>query len=76
MNLRFSFEVGEMVRIKSGPFQAFTGRVEEVDRNSGKLKVGVDIWGKPRNDASLMRRLKTAFDPGNVFAPGRFVAGI
>ena len=42
----------------------------------GKLKVRVDIWGKPRNDASLMRRLKTAFDPGNVFAPGRFVAGI
>jgi transcription termination/antitermination protein NusG len=46
MKPRFSFEVGEMVRIKSGPFQAFTGRVEEVDHNEWKLKVRVSILGR------------------------------
>lgn len=46
MKPRFSFEVGEMVRIKSGPFQAFTGRVEEVDHNAWKLKVRVSIFGR------------------------------
>ena len=55
MNPSFSFEVGEMVRIKSGPFQAFTGRVEAVDQNSGKLKVGVSIFG--RNEAIELKFL-------------------
>ena len=45
MSPRFTFEVAEMVRIKSGPFQAFTGRVEEVDQNASKLKVRVSIFG-------------------------------
>lgn len=41
-----SFEAGEMVRIKSGPFQAFTGRVEEVDDIGSTLKVLVAIFGR------------------------------
>ena len=40
------------------------------------LKRVVNIWGPARNDAALMRRVKNAFDPENVFVPGRFVAGI
>jgi glycolate oxidase FAD binding subunit len=40
------------------------------------LKRVVNVWGPVRNDAALMRRVKNAFDPENVFAPGRFVAGI
>ncbi len=43
---RFNFDVGEMVRIKSGPFQAFTGRVRGVDYNRRKLKVLVSIFGR------------------------------
>jgi glycolate oxidase FAD binding subunit len=35
------------------------------------LKRRVNIWGPPRPDFALQRRLKSAFDPQNLFAPGR-----
>lgn len=35
------------------------------------LKRLVSIFGPPRPDLSAMRRVKFAFDPHNVFAPGR-----
>lgn len=38
------------------------------------LKRAINIWGPPRPDFELMRRLKSAFDPENLFSPGRFVA--
>jgi glycolate oxidase FAD binding subunit len=41
-----------------------------------KLKRRVNIWGPAREDADLMRRVKNAFDPHDIFAPGRFAAGI
>jgi glycolate oxidase FAD binding subunit len=41
-----------------------------------ELKRIVNVWGPVRKDAELMRRVKTAFDPQNIFAPGRFVASI
>ena len=41
-----------------------------------QLKRVVNVWGPSRKDAELMRRVKTAFDPQNIFAPGRFVSGI
>ena len=34
------------------------------------------VWGSKRADFSLMQRVKQAFDPHNIFAPGRFVGGI
>jgi len=37
------------------------------------LKSSVNIWGPTRPDSALMRRLKSAFDPQNIFAPGRFL---
>lgn len=46
MKSKFSFEVGETVRIKSGAFQAFTGSVEEVDNSKWTLKVLVSIFGR------------------------------
>ena len=36
------------------------------------LKRRVNIWGPPRPGLALQRRLKFAFDPQNLFAPGRF----
>ena len=40
-------KVGDMVRIRTGPFQAFTGRIEEVDELLAMLKVKVEIFGRP-----------------------------
>jgi len=31
------------------------------------------VWGVPRDDVRLMRRVKEVFDPRDVFNPGRFV---
>jgi transcriptional antiterminator NusG len=46
MRSRFSYSVGEMVRIKVGPFQNFTGRIEEVDQARATLKVIVKIFAR------------------------------
>lgn len=35
-----------------------------------------DVWGPPRPDFSLMRRVKNTFDPHNLLSPGRFAGGI
>jgi FAD/FMN-containing dehydrogenase len=35
------------------------------------LKRRVNVFGPERADVSAMRRLKSAFDPRNIFAPGR-----
>jgi transcriptional antiterminator NusG len=40
------FEPGETVKINDGPFLNFSGVVEEVDPNRGKLKVSVAIFGR------------------------------
>lgn len=41
-----SFTVGENVRIVEGPFDSFTGQVEEVNMEKGKLRVMVGIFGR------------------------------
>ena len=46
MTARFSFVNGERVRIKVGPFQNFTGRIEEVDNDKATLKIKVEIFGR------------------------------
>jgi transcriptional antiterminator NusG len=43
---KVSFEVGETVKINDGPFLNFTGVIEEVEPEKGKLKVTVDIFGR------------------------------
>ncbi len=43
---KFSFEPGEMVRIKEGPFADFNGTVEDVNYEKNKLKVTVSIFGR------------------------------
>ena len=47
MRAKFDYSVGEIVRIKSGAFQCFTGKIEKVDKDKATLKVMVKIFGRP-----------------------------
>jgi len=39
-------------------------------------KQSLPVWGAPRGDAWLMRKVKELLDPRGLFNPGRFVDGI
>lgn len=43
---KIQFEVGETVKVNDGPFQNFTGVIEEMDPDRGKLKIAVAIFGR------------------------------
>jgi len=43
---KVAFDVGETVKITDGPFQSFTGVIEEIDPDRGKLKISVSIFGR------------------------------
>lgn len=47
-----------------------------VESCPGDLKAAIRVWGRPRGDEALMRRLKEEMDPAGVLSPGRFVGEI
>lgn len=43
---KVNFEVGETIKINDGPFLNFSGVIEEIEPERGKLKVTVNIFGR------------------------------
>ena len=41
------FQVGQVVEVMSGPFTDFSGTVQEVYADKGKVKVEVSLFGRP-----------------------------
>ena len=41
-----TFRLGDTVRIKTGAFAAFTGRIEGINQSKRLLKVRVEIFGR------------------------------
>ena len=47
-----------------------------VESCPSELKAKISVWGQPRTDVVVMRRLKEKMDPFGVLNPGRFVGGL
>lgn len=43
---KVSFSIGETVKINDGPFLNFSGVIEEIDPEKGKLKIMVNVFGR------------------------------
>ena len=44
--VRIDLSLGEMVKIKEGPFESFEGAIEAIDEPSGQITVLVEIFGQ------------------------------
>jgi len=47
-----------------------------VERCPSSVKGQIDVWGAPKDDFDLMRKLKTLWDPKGILSPGRFVGSL
>ena len=46
VNVKVDYAPGDTIRIQSGSFEGFAGRVEEVDREKRRVKVKVSMFGR------------------------------
>jgi glycolate oxidase FAD binding subunit len=67
-------ESSSLVRILQPVAAAAAGNLV-VMRAPAAWKKHLPVWGLPRGDAWLMRKVKEQLDPRGVFNPGRFVEG-
>ena len=42
-----SFNEGETVKVTEGPFSGFSGVIEEINAEKGRIRVSVEIFGRP-----------------------------
>jgi glycolate oxidase FAD binding subunit len=52
------------------------GGVLVVERCPAELKSSFDVWGPVGDDFEVMKKVKGAWDPKGILAPGRFVGGL
>ena len=43
-----------------------------IDAAEPEVKARRDVFGPPRDDLAIMRRIKGEYDPGRILSPGRF----
>jgi glycolate oxidase FAD binding subunit len=68
----------DVARATQGIFRASEelGAKARIEFAPTELKRVVNVWGAPRPDFELMRRVKKIFDPHGILSPGRFAGGI
>jgi glycolate oxidase FAD binding subunit len=81
-----AYVMGKDMGSKTDSLVKLIGKLaDEAVKNEGNLvvessplavKKEVDVWGTPRSDCEIMRRIKVEIDPANTLNPGRFVGGI
>ncbi len=45
--IKFNISAGDIVKVKEGPFESFEGTIDSIEETSGKVKVIVEIFGRP-----------------------------
>ena len=45
--VKVPFDEGQRVKVKEGPFESFEGTVDAIDQHTGKIKILVEIFGRP-----------------------------
>jgi transcriptional antiterminator NusG len=45
--VKFSIAVGDVVKVKEGAFESFEGAIDSMDETTGKVKVIIEIFGRP-----------------------------
>ncbi|NLY10145.1 MAG: transcription termination/antitermination protein NusG [Firmicutes bacterium] len=43
---KFDFEVGETVNVMSGPFENFSGKIVEINKEKGKVRLSISMFGR------------------------------
>ena len=47
LRVNVPFSEGERVKVKDGPFESFEGQIDTIDDHTGKIKILVEIFGRP-----------------------------